>query len=1131
MNSLFQFNNINNSVDEFISSVRQGIPSAVFGVSKSFKNYLVSNVEGQVLYIVKDSLLAGIALREISEYSGKKVIYIPAKDEILLPTRGFSKDSEYQRIKALSEIKTADVVIVTAESCLQTYPIKTEKTVIKKDNDYNEEEIVSKIVGLGYKRVESVEAKGTFSKRGDLIDIFPINEENPYRIDFFGDTVESIKQFDIESRKTVCMSNAVEILQASEFLLDDKNINKVAGIIDGEVKSCPRESVARLMELQGDFTLACENRDYTLLGVLSSALGVSSDVFGLMKDDATVVIDEAKQVCDVMNLYQTEFTERYKSLLSGGEIFSCEKENMLSVERLIERVKTFKLSAVQTLSTAIPFFNPLKLITPETSGVANYQLDFNEVYTDINNWLKTGYRIIVYTGDGHRAERFNLDLSERGIASSVDCEGEIKGVAIFSKRISSGFVFHEDKTVIIGADNLYVKPDSVTKIKSKRQAFFSAPEIGDYCVHETFGIGRVLGNKKISTTEGTKDYISVEYAGGDMLYIPVEQMDVLTRYLGGEKHPRLSKIGGTDFERIKKNVRESIKKMSFDLKKLYSERQATTGYPFVADTELEKEFDKAFPFTETPDQQQADKDIKTDMTSGTVMDRLVCGDVGYGKTEVAFRAIFRAIANDKQTALLAPTTILTEQHFNTALSRFKGFGIKIQCLNRFRTKKQQEQIIKDLKNGEIDLIIGTHRLLSKDIEFKDLGLLVLDEEQRFGVEHKEKIKLLKKNVDTLTLTATPIPRTLHMSLTGIRSISTINTPPKKRLPVQTYVTEETDTLIKDAISREINRNGQSFILYNRVESIDGFAKHMQDIMPDVRFSVTHGQMEERVLEKRIMDFYKGESDVLISTTIIENGIDLPRANTLIVIDADRLGLSSLYQLKGRVGRSDRLAYAYFTFKRDKILSSTASERLNAIIEFAEMGSGIKIAMRDLEIRGAGNILGAEQHGHMDKIGYELYSKLLKEEITGEEELIPELDIRISSLIPEDYIMGNSARMDAYKEIAEIDSDESEKECREFLINSYGKIPKQTENLINIAVVKRLAMKLKASEITLSKDEVSISFNEFKDLSDGRVINAVEKMGKDAKLTMAKRPKIEFIKTETSDKMLLKMRSLLESALK
>ncbi len=651
-------------------------------------------------------------------------------------------------------------------------------------------------------------------------------------------------------------------------------------------------------------------------------------------------------------------------------------------------------------------------------------------------------------------------------------------------------------------------------------------------MHEVHGIGRVLGSKKISTTEGTKDYVAVEYQGGDVLYVPVEQMDILTRYLGGEKRPKLSKIGGADFEKIKKSVKESIKKMSFDLKKLYGERQASEGFAFTADGELEKAFASAFPFEETPDQIAADKDVKADMTSGKVMDRLICGDVGFGKTEVAFRAVFRAIANGKQAAMLAPTTILTEQHYNTAAERFKDFGVRIAVLNRFKTAGEQKKIITDLKDGKIDFVIGTHRLLSGDVAFKDLGLLVLDEEQRFGVEHKEKIKLLKKNVDTLTLTATPIPRTLHMSLSGIRSISVINTPPKKRLPVQTYVVEETEVLIADAITREINRGGQAFVLYNRVESIFTFAARLQALMPKLKITVVHGRMDEKAMESSVIGFYKGRSDVLVSTTIIENGIDLPRANTLIVIDADRLGLSTLYQLKGRVGRSDRLAYAYFTFKRDKVLSNTAFERLNAIIEFTEMGSGIKIAMRDLEIRGAGNVLGGEQHGHMDKIGYELYSKLLREEISGKEEKTPELDVRLNAYIPESYIEGSVARMDAYKEIAEINSEQAEKDFISAIEGAYGELPEEVFNLINIAVVKYLAMKISAVKITVSKSETSLSFATFNAFNNEKLMSAIEKYKDKARISMSATPKLEFIRSgENNAEMLGLLRRFLTLSVK
>lgn len=1122
LDKILQIKNEKNSVNEFLNLIRQGIPSAAFGVAEPFKNYLLSVIPDKVLLVVKDNITAHLMAEGIRELSGKKAVIVPPRDELLIKSRAFSKDSTYNRILALSEIKDASVVIATAETLMQSCPKAIDAIEIIKDTDCQQSIVVEKLVKMGYKRVETIISIGTFALRGDILDVYPINSANPVRIDFFGDTVENIKEFDVETRQSLGLKDSVKILQSLEWIYDKEQESVFNSAIRQDLINADRERKVRLKILASDIEIAMENAnsdDMTALSVLDKNNG---SIFDYLPSDTVVVIDEAKRVYDLALLNQTEFDERFKSLYSAGEVFSFAKNNFSGVNKLIEKIKGYKLVAMQTLSTVIPFFNPLKILNPACGSVADYKLDFKEIFTDINNWLKSGYRVVVCTENLKRANNFSFDLSGYGIASSINSLGEINGVMITTEKLSRGFIFHEEKIAVIGSGNLYGKPTAERKIKAKKQAYFSAPEVGDYCVHETHGVGRVLGSKKITSTEGTKDYVAVEYFGGDILYVPVEQMDILTRYLGGDKKPRLSKIGGKDFERIKSRVRESIKKMSFDLKRLYQERDELKGFQFKSDTELQTVFENAFPFEETLDQALADKEIESDMTSGRVMDRLVCGDVGFGKTEVAFRAVFRAIINGKQAALLAPTTILTEQHYNTAVERFKDFGINIACLNRFKTPKEQKVIIEKLKSGEIDFIIGTHRLLSKDVCFNDLGLLVLDEEQRFGVEHKEKIKLIKKNVDAITLTATPIPRTLHMSLSGIRSISTINTPPKKRLPVQTYVTEETEALIKDAVSREVNRGGQAFILYNKVESIFTFAEKIRNLLPTVRITVVHGQMEERTLEKNILSFYRHESDLLISTTIIENGIDLPKANTLIVIDADKLGLSTLYQLKGRVGRSDRLAYAYFTFKREKILTSTAFERLNAIIEFAEMGSGIKIAMRDLEIRGAGNILGAEQHGHMDKIGYELYAKLLREELQGKEEILPELDIRVTAFIPDSYIESSVSRMDAYKEIAEINSLEREKEFRSELKEIYGSIPEETDNLINIAVAKMLAVKKQVKEITVKKEEVSIAFDDFKAFADQDLLSAIDEFEQSVTISMRAKPKLEFIRKGENNSDMLKM---------
>ena len=1131
LNKIFALTKRENSISELKNAVRQGMPLAVFGVTDAFKNFLICTLEERVLYVVKDALTARISVDAIHEMTDKKAVYIPSKDELLLTSRAFSKDNLHERISALHQADSADVVVVTAESLMQIAPKTIVTLTIEKDKDLNQQVAISTLVSLGYERVEAVSSKGTFAVRGDILDVYPINKQTAYRIDFFGDTVEAIKKYDVETRENLGYVDGLVIPQAVEFCFFEDDINLFKSIIKNELKNASANARARLKVLSDDVFVALENRDLDFLGSLSPLSKDCVNLLDIFDRDTVVVFDEAKRIYELGELSHTEFKERFKSLYEGGEVFSFAQRACCAWQEIIEKLKRFRLIAMQSLSTAIPFFNPLKIINPSCGGVADYQLDFKEVFTDIDNWLKSGYSVTVCTGERKRADNFNFELSLRGIASTVEGPNELKGVDILTQRLSRGFIFHEEKAVVIGSGNLYAKPASLKRIKTKKKGFFTAPEVGDFCVHEVHGVGRVLGNKKISSTEGTKDYVAVEYSGGDVLYVPVEQMDILTRYLGSEKKPKLSKIGGKDFERVKARVKESIKKMSFDLKKLYQERDEQKGFKFSEDEELQAVFESSFPFEDTPDQITANADIKSDMQSARVMDRLVCGDVGFGKTEVAFRAIFRAIVSGKQAVMLAPTTILTEQHYNTAKERFASFGVKIACLNRFKTPTQQKKILSDLKEGKIDFIIGTHRLLSKDVQFKDLGLLVLDEEQRFGVEHKEKIKLLKSNVDAITLTATPIPRTLHMSLSGIRSISTINTPPKKRLPVQTYVTEETDVLIKDAISKEVNRGGQAFILYNRVESIFTFAERVKALMPNLRVTVVHGQMEERVMESNVLSFYRGESDLLISTTIIENGIDLPKANTLIVIDADKLGLSTLYQLKGRVGRSDRLAYAYFTFKREKVLSNNAYERLNAIIEFTEMGSGIKIAMRDLEIRGAGNILGAEQHGHMEKIGYELYSKLLREELSGKEEIAPELDVRVTAFIPDSYIESNVTRMDAYKEIAEISSLQEEKEFRLAIEDAYGELPMEADNLVNIAVVKMLASKFKVKEINVKKEGSNLVFSSFNAFANKGLTQAIDEYGDKVRISMSTAPSLEFISNgESNDDMLILIKLFLSKAI-
>ena len=596
------------------------------------------------------------------------------------------------------------------------------------------------------------------------------------------------------------------------------------------------------------------------------------------------------------------------------------------------------------------------------------------------------------------------------------------------------------------------------------------PKVGDYIVHETHGIGKCIALDKLNFNGLEKDYFVIEYSGGDKLYLPSEHADLISAYMGGDSQPKLNKIGGEQFAKIKQKVKESVSKLAINLIDIYSKREKSKGFIYSKDSMLYEEFENAFPHEETEDQLTAIADIKKDMEGTRIMDRLICGDVGYGKTEVALRAIYKAVLDGKQVAFLCPTTILSEQHYKTAKERFKDFMVNVAVLNRFKTKAQQTQILKELKDGKVDLIIGTHRLLSSDVEYKDLGLLVLDEEQRFGVADKEKIKDLKNNVDVLTLSATPIPRTLNMALTGIRDISIIASPPKERIAVKTYVQEESDTLIVNACKKELSRGGQVLLVYNRVEHIYEQAERVRALLPEARIGVAHGQMPEKLLEETIMQLYNHEFDILIATTLIESGIDLPLANTLIVLDSDRLGLSELYQLRGRIGRSDRIAYAYFTYNPSKILTQDAYKRLDAILEYTELGSGFKIAMRDLEIRGAGDILGKEQHGHMEKVGYDMYCKLLEsavKELKGEKikEAKPiKIDITVSANIPESYVPSEEERIKLYSKISTISTKGEYEDCYNTMADSFGIPPKSVCNILKIAHLKNLGARLDIKRI-------------------------------------------------------------------
>ena len=1111
--NFFHAQNLGGEYLDLEQDFRLGTPTAVFGVSAPHKALIAAAcTPGRVVYVADNAQSAARAAAEIGGFAGEQPALLCAKDEVLLYKEAVSRDALFRRLNALYRAQRgARIVVCDAESLMQLFPRRVLSLTLREGEEQDFDSLPSRLVSLGYVRAATVEGKGNFALRGDILDIFPINEENPVRVDFFGDTVEKIKPYNFVSGERLGSRPAVDIVAATDVTIAEGEARHLKDALFGELPSF-RDAAAyeRAQSIAGDIAAKLEGgAPFAGASYLFPLLSCATD-FKSFFGDALYIFDECKLIRDRAEALYKEHEERFTSLYRGGEVFSFGRDQLLGKEEFFALLGSVRAAALQSFASRTYFFEPLRVYNLHSSPVGRYLNGMEMLVSDVKRWRAGGYRVMIWCGTQARADKLGDLFYDEGISVSA-CPPALellKGVTILPDELDHGLVLHEQKIAVIGTGDVYTKPAVKKRIRRRRNDMFTSPEVGDYAVHETHGIGRITGTKKIETTDGTKEYIALEYRGGDVLYVPVEQMDILSRYMG-EDTPALSKIGGAEFEKVKQRVKASLKKMAFDLKQLYAERAEQRGYPFSPCEEGMAEFEAAFEYEETPDQLSSVAEIKADMCSKKVMDRLLCGDVGYGKTEVAFRAAYLCILNGKQAALMCPNTVLCQQHYETALKRFSDFGVNVEALNRFKSAREQDKVLARLARGEVDLVIGTHRLLSSDVRFKDLGLLILDEEQRFGVEHKEKIKNMKRDVDCLTMTATPIPRTLHMSLSGIRDISTIDTPPSNRLPVQTYVVEETESLIRDACVRELARGGQVFVLYNRVESIHSFAEKLKQIVPEGRFCVAHGQMEKSALENNILGFYRGESDILVSTTIIENGIDLPRANTLIVIDADRLGISQLYQLRGRVGRGSVLAHAYFTFKPEKVMTETASKRLQAIMEFTELGSGFKIAMRDMEIRGAGSVLGREQHGHMGKVGYELYAKLLKEELTGEEQTVAELDIKADAFIPEKYVEASSSRLDCYKQIAEIRTLDDYKRVCLSMEENYGKMPPEVRNLLVIAVLKAYAAKFNIRKLAVGAKGGRVELPSVNSLADPRLAAALDRFGSGVRLEMSKTPAIEF----------------------
>lgn len=1088
------------------------------------KYSLTGFLRAPILYVTPNKVEADSAMIGLSAYFSD-VVYLPAKPDNLVFASAFSSDVLFDRFAAIKKIAfdNPEVIVATVESLMGLFPkvdiYKSRSFTLKKGDDVELNELSEKLVLCGYERKDMISGKGSFCIKGDIVDIY-LPDGIAYRLDFFGDELESIRMLDTETLRSDGSVDSLLIYPCVDSLYDIDEKEIISSINKNKPKLKERDHAERFERMISEIELSASK----YVSSRSELLPIipHSTVFDYLSADTAIIFDEFNRCFDIASSVLTEHLSRFNALFERGEVISTQKEQVIPFEEVIKQSEKFRASSLNQLLTTDKGFKSQAILSFKAMPTSTYANGSEEQLSrDIKNWLKSGYKVVIAGKDEETAKKLSYELSQKIlVAYQEDSDKPIDGCVVCPIFIERGFVLHEPKVVVIGTHDLMRKSETrIKKRKNKKDAFMPV-EIGNYVVHELHGIGKLKEISTVKTGDTIKDYAIIEYYGGDILYLPCEQMESLVRFSGTEKTPKLSKIGGKDFGKIKEKVKASVRQMAINLKELYAEREEKKGFVFEKDSPLQKEFEDAFPYTDTPDQITATNEIKADMTSGKIMDRLLVGDVGFGKTEVAFRAAFKAIENGKQVVLLAPTTILCYQHYKTAIERFKGFGVRIDYLNRFKTESQINDTLKRLRDGKIDFLISTHRVLSNDVEFFDLALLILDEEQRFGVEDKEKIKSLKKDVDVLSMSATPIPRTLHMSLSGIRDISTIETPPMKRIPPEVIVCEQTDGIIYDACIKELSRGGQVFILYNRVNDIYSFANKVQNIVENAKIVVAHGQMPSNVIEQNIEKFVLGEYDILIATTIIENGIDIPRANTMIVIDSDKFGLSTAYQLKGRVGRSDKLAYVYFTFRENKVLSENAYKRLEAIREYTEFGSGFKIAMRDLEIRGSGNILGKEQHGHMEKVGYDMYCKLLneaREELEGKKKVLfdSELDVQISAYIPEEYVQTASARLEAYKNISSCETKEKMEEIKLDLKDIYGALPEEVENLCAISLLKRALSSLLIDKMLFGGGRAECTMS-IAALSDGAFLDKIEKNSSLCKLEFKDKITLRFFVPTTVD---------------
>lgn len=1154
--------------DYMRETLRKGTtPIALSGCVDSQKLHMIYGLSDGFKYkvIVTYSELKAKELYEEYQFYDRNAMLYPAKDLIFFQADIHGNRLIRERIRTLRRLmEKKPLTIVTTYAALMTPQVMWDEerdvVQVRRGGALNESELSKRLVAMGYEKTYQVESPGQFSVRGGIVDVFDLTEENPYRMELWGDEVDSIRSFDILSQRSIEKLEGISIYPATEFVLEPERVQ--AGLKKLEKEAAKQEKIFRdayqteeahrirrqvqelkeeLSELQSKVNLEGYIRYFyedtvTLAELLQRTADGQSGMTG-----PVFFIDEPLRVREEADAVEAEFRESMEQRARKGYILPGQMNILYSGEQVAAKLLHSNVVTLSTMENRGGFFKSEQKCDISARNIAPYNNSFEALIKDLKQYRKNGYRVLLLSGSRTRAKRLAEDIRDQEL-SAVYTEDPMREVVpgevlTYYGHVGKGFEYPFLKFVVLSESDIF---GAEKKKKKKKKLYqgqkisdFNELKVGDYVVHETHGLGIYRGIEKVEMEHVVKDYIKIEYRDGGNLYILATGLDVIQKYASADaaKTPKLNKLGTKEWEKTKTKVRTAVNEIAKDLVELYAVRQQSEGYRYGKDTVWQKEFEEMFPFEETEDQLAAIVDTKADMESGKIMDRLICGDVGYGKTEIAIRAAFKAVQEGKQVVYLVPTTILAQQHYNTFVQRMKDFPIRVDLLSRFRTPAQQKKTTTDLQKGLVDIIIGTHRVLSADVQFKDLGLLIIDEEQRFGVTHKEKIKKLRENVDVLTLTATPIPRTLHMSLIGIRDMSVLEEAPNDRLPIQTFVCEYNDEMVREAISREMARGGQVYYVYNRVNNIADVAAQIAKLVPEAEVAYAHGQMKEHELERIMFDFINGEIDVLVSTTIIETGLDISNVNTMIIHDSDNLGLSQLYQLRGRVGRSNRTAYAFLMYKRDKMLKEVAEKRLAAIKEFTDLGSGFKIAMRDLEIRGAGNLLGVRQHGHMEAVGYDLYCKMLNEAVKNLkgirtiEDFTTLIDLDVDAFIPPEYIVNEVQKLDIYKRIASIENVKERDDMKDELLDRFGEIPKSVDNLLRIALIRVAAHGLYMTEIKGKNEKLTFTFRPDADVEPAGIPVLLKKYADDLTFTAYGHPffAYKYKKTglvETDEKLLL-----------